>query len=361
MERLREIVYTLNFYELDTTQVLYIASALLLLSGLFFFLFVIWSRMDKRRSAAKKAILVEKCQGFVSELVFEEELSSEARDVELFFLAKNRRKQLLLEEIMSLHKSLQGELAKFLEAYYIEKKLFKLSFNKIKSKKKHMVIEGLHELAEMNATGAVRSISKVFPKTKDVDTKSYFLEYMMKLDPEFAIDLILQTDTFLSDWFQVKVINILNETNFVNIPPLRSWIARGGSHAIFGCRLIAFTKAQNEIPDLIELLSDKEEALRLEALKTLAVLEAEEITDFLKARYMVETEIVKREILEVLSQFDYKSNVQFFSECSSSETPEIRLLAIKVINKVMKDKNFNGMPSLYLHAYNPNSTIKLVG
>ncbi|WP_341225089.1 hypothetical protein [uncultured Arcticibacterium sp.] len=335
-------------------------SFFLVLLSLFFFWVVMSSRKSKERLAHEKSILVERCREFISELVFEDSLCKESKKLEHYLFSSKFRSQILLEELITLHKSLKGELAYFLEGYYINKNLYKLSFSKVKSQNNYDIIEGLYELSELNAKVAIPMVIKIYKKQQESEMKNYFLEFLINQSPKEGIEELIKASTFLSDWFQIKVINILKDRNFIDVPKLSKWLKRGGSHAIFGCRLVAYAKKHSEEGELIGILSSGNDSLKIEALKTLVALEAKQTDELLIENYFNQSDLVQKEILLTLTQFDTDLNIGFLNKCKVAKERETRLFAKNAIRKINRAKKyFEVQPQANL-AYNMTEKFKKV-
>lgn len=336
----------------DVLEMLYGMSFFLLILSVMFFWIVMSSRKSKEKLENEKGILVDRCRGFISELVFEDELSKESMRFEHYILSTSFRSQILLEELITLHKSLKGELAHFLEAYYINKKLYKLSFSKVKSHNDYEVIEGLYELSELNAKVAIPMVLKAYKKQQNSEMKNYFLEFLINQSPKEGIKELIEANIFLSDWFQIKIINILNDQYYIDLPPLSKWLKKGGSHAIFGCKLVAYAKMYSEVDELVSVLSRNNDDLKIEALKTLAVLEAKETDELLLQNYYYQSGLVQKEILTTLRHFESELNVSFFNKCKISKESELRLFAYNALNNLKIARKYFDLKTQSALVYN---------
>lgn len=318
------------------------SSVLISLISLFFTLgltcliFVLGLRKVKKIQQAYTFQLKEKCQILIAELIFDEKLTPESQEMEDYFLKNRSRKQLFLEELMSLHKSLQGEFATAIEQYYLSKNFDKLSFKKLKSEKNYKILQGLDELVEMKNRESIEVLNKLLSQTIDYSLKNYLMLAIIKLDPENGLKGLFIFDNYLTDWLQLRIIKILDEMKFINPPPLSAWIEKGGSFAVFGCRLTAYTKAEKDIPLLRKLLKKNNETLKIEAINTLGILDAQEVNELLIKIYFSETVVIKEAILNTLGMFKNPNNYSFFVSCSKANTHETQLLALNGINLLIE-------------------------
>jgi RNase H-fold protein (predicted Holliday junction resolvase) len=112
---------------INTSSVLVSLMQLFFAVGSICLTFVLGFRKFKKIRNIKTILLKEKCQTLIVGLLFDENSSPESTEMEVYFLKNKLRRQLFLEELMGLHKSLQGEIATSIEQYYILKEFDKLS------------------------------------------------------------------------------------------------------------------------------------------------------------------------------------------------------------------------------------------
>jgi hypothetical protein len=232
---------------------------------------------------------------------------------------------------------LQGEIASTIEQYYIHRGYDKISFKKLKSEKPHEILQGVDELVEMKNRDSIQILDNLLHQTIDYSLKNYLMIAIIKLDPEKGLRKLFSFDNYLTDWLQLRIIKILDEMKFLNPPALSEWIEKGGSFAVFGCRLTAYTKAEKDIPLLKTLLNKSDVTLKIEAIHTLGILDAQEVNESLIKIYFKEIVIVKEAILNTLAMFKDPNNFPFFVSCSKSDTHETQLLALKGINLLWEE------------------------
>lgn len=346
-----------------TSSVLLSFISLFLTLGVTCLIFVLSVRKFKKVQHARTTQLKDKCQELIAELLFNEKLTPESELTEQYFLNNRVRKQLFLGELLSLHKNLQGEFANTIEQYYISKGFDKISYKKLKSEKTYNILQGLDELVEMKNLDSIKIFENLLHQTIDYTLKNYLMIAIIKLDPENGLWGLFGFDNYLTDWLQLRIIKILDEHKFTNPPPLSKWIDKGGSFAIFGCRLTAYTKAEKDIPLLRKLINKSDNTLKIEVIRTLGTLEAQEVNDELIKIYFHENHLIKVAILNTLGIFRNPNNFNFFVACSKSNTHETQLLALQGINLLLEDGTLsadkNNAQTLYFNQLNKINGNKL--
>lgn len=325
----------LLFSIFDSSVLLSLISLFLTMGGVGLVLALGLRKFKRVRNTATTQ-LKEKCQLLITELIFGEKLSQESKETEVYFLKDSSIKQLFLEELMNLHNSLQGEFAFMIEQYYIDKGFDKVSFKKLKSEKTHIILQGVNELVEMKNIDSVQALDDLLSQTVDYSLKNYLIIAIIKLKPAYGLQKLFSFDNYLTDWLQLRIIKVLDEIRYINPPDLSEWIDKGGTFAIFGCRLTAYTKAERDIPLLIKLLNKNDVTLKIEAIHTLGILDAQEVNELLIKIYISELIIVKVAILKTLAMFKNTDNFLFFVSCCKSNTHETQLLALQGINLLLE-------------------------
>jgi hypothetical protein len=197
-------------------------------------------------------------QNFITELLFSEYDTVANLNDYGFLFKNNNRKQLLIAEMIKLHDSLYGEEAQKLEKFYLESGLIKQSYKKVKSTNKDLVLSGLGELVEMRSFEYLSMLEGLLKGTFDNELKNYLTTAILKLDPKRGLDLILNADHFLTDWFQLIIIKEIDDLKFNDFPPLEEWQKKGSSVAVFGERLHSFKNTfENPFDQNIELKTDE--------------------------------------------------------------------------------------------------------
>ena len=333
---------------LHNTQTIYrllnVFNSLVLISLTFLFFtlgslcltFVLSFRKFKKIRNSKTIPLKEKCQILIAELLFDENLSPESAKMEVYFLNNSHRKQLFLEELMSIHKSLQGDIATTIEQYYMLKGYDKTSIKKLKSRKTHEIFQGLNELVEMKNNDSIQILDNLLQQTSNYSLKNYLMIAIIKLNPEYGLRQLFSFDNYLTDWLQLRIIKILDEKKFLNPPSLSEWIEKGNSFAIFGCRLTAYTKSEKDIPLLKTLINTNDIPLKIEVIRTLGIVDAQEVNELLIDTYFNQKIAVKAAILNTLAMFRNPCNFPFFVSCSKSDTSQTQLLALQGINLLLE-------------------------
>jgi hypothetical protein len=329
------------------------------ISAIGFISYVFISRKYKTKLENKSEQIAEICQNFITELLFSEKLSPEALKTQEYLLENKLRKQLLLNEIIKLNSSLQGSEAEALQAFYISSEMVKMSAAKVHSSNKDLVLSGLTELVEMNTKTYLPKLKKLLDETIDTELKNYLLTAIVKLDPANGLQLILESNHFLSDWFQLVILKELDELKFTDFPPLSEWQTKNKTSVIFGERLYAFKKSLSTINDENVVISNESSAIeaKLNVEAEAIIVTKENIDIVLENIYKSESDQVKEEIRNNLSIFNSKTAfVEPKDDPQKSKNQQIELdnsVLLKIKNAFGPNKKITNLYLLLKNRVNP--------
>lgn len=311
------------------------SAGIFMATGLGFLIYVLISRRNKTKLHKYEEEVAQHCAPLITYLVFGDEFSKEVEESEKYLFENQGRKQILINELITLRKSLVGESARMIENYFVEKKLYALSLKNLRSGNKYRMIQAMNELRNMNYPIGERIMIRIINSIKDYNTRNYLIAMMIQIHPTSGLQFVLSRDYFISDWLQMRILQVLQEAQEVEFPRVTEWLAKGGSHAIFGCRLVVFAKSLVDVPDLVMLLKGDNDPLKIEVLRALNSLEMSQTSKFLMKIYPKQKDEVKLEILKTIISFDLPENLEFIKKCYQNEKKELRYLAQKEITAVL--------------------------
>lgn len=323
------------------------------LTSIGFIAFVLVSRKRKNRYAIQVQEMSAKCQPFLTELAFEGTIPEEFVEFEQQMKSTNSGKRIILNELIKIRKYFQGEAASSIEHYYIENQLYKLSINKLYSRRQHKKIVGIYEIMDMNYQGATRSLLQFIHKEKNPELVTNALIALTKLDYKLGLHKISEQSIYLSDWFQLQVLKILDEIKVPEIPPLEKWVNKSTSHALMGIRLLIFLRAMDQVEDLSSLLNHENDRIRLETIKAFRTIQYDEISFTLIQKYYHEPIRNKCEIIRTLEVLNHKQNLAFIKLCTKSKDNEVQRAAKEALVRLIPMKPIPGVtaPIIQLFAH----------
>lgn len=217
---------------------LWVLIVLFTIVAVFLFLVVFFNKQISNLINIRQLNAKSRSESFIIDLVFGDH--SQPLKHEKWLMKTEFRKNILIKEIIKLKKDLYGNEAVILENYYRESGLIKLSLSKIRASRKITILGGLNELVIMNSVEFVEEMATLYYETMDAESKNYLISSILKLNPLYGLKLILKSNHYLTDWFQLVIIKSLDEIEYTDIPPLHLFEERGGSVASFGLKLASY-------------------------------------------------------------------------------------------------------------------------
>ncbi|WP_247231557.1 HEAT repeat domain-containing protein [Telluribacter sp. SYSU D00476] len=301
--------------------------------SLAFFILTLLSIKSRKMRQRRDKELNELCETVFNSIMFEERLSNEAEDILDDLLSDATETQFLVNELVGLTRQFTGEVADKLREFYQREELVEFSLDKLKTGDKKAILMGIEELMEMNVTSAIPALASLLQTEEDEEIQGHVHLAILNLNPDQGFRYLNEANKYLSEWHQLTIIALLDRKDYYDVPYLDKWLTKNDSLIIFGCRLIRFTKSLIEIPLLKELVTTTPPHVKVEVVRTLGVLEANDAGPLLMDIYPHENEEVKLAILEALSQFGDPAALPFLIECTIREPFRIRMAAIRAIDK----------------------------
>ncbi len=300
------------------------------------------SRWRKRILALRNDLLSAECNKITNKLLFEdEEILISDNDVNIYKLplifAKNRyNRQYLIDCIIKLHKMLEGNDAEKLREYYYNSGLVETSIKKLGAFTGGETIQGIAELNEMKVREAVDILAKYLKKGGFNDSITQARLAIVNIDTQRGFEIILENDNFQSEWDQLLLISLMERKQFEGIPSVKEFMHKNPSLQVLGIRLASEAKVFEDIPYLIMLAKSESDYVKLEAIKALGNLEADEAVSYLISMYPSQETEVKIAILEALTKIKDPDTLPFLKDAAIDENYEVRLSALKAITKLDK-------------------------
>ncbi|MBW7844959.1 MAG: HEAT repeat domain-containing protein [Bacteroidia bacterium] len=221
-------------------------------------------------------------------------------------------KQALVDRLIYFANSFSGDRNLLFKRLFVELELEKLSFNKLKSFNNSTKILGLVELTSMSV--AVADVL-ILPLTNSRNRK-------LRSEARIAYIKLSKNDPFkffddatepLLLWDQLELFKIITTTEGLTIPNFARWITYSTNKSIvsFCLKLVVHYNQHAAIPSIVKLLDNKDHYLRVEAIKCLGKLKADDIEEKLIAIYNNQPLNCQIEILKAIGRFSTGKQIQF--------------------------------------------------
>ncbi len=231
----------------------------------------------------------------------------------LFKQGSRFRKNILIDVMLDLFNSLEGDIANKLRALYLNLRLERVSILKTKSRKWNMKVRGFQELSSIDAENAGKYIKRYLNSyNNELRSEAYIAFVRLNKDNPFGfLNLV---DSYFTVWEQLKVHAIAVKYN-VTIPDFGPWLkSKNDTVILFALRMIIIYKQQetaNEIKTCLKHHNPQVRELAYTAIGELNLLDLQ--TDLLDS-YSKETFKNRVTILNSLGRLPDEKLFSFYEK-----------------------------------------------
>lgn len=161
----------------------------------------------------------------------------------------------------------------------------------------------------------------------------------VSLKPE-GISYFLDTTNFtISEWQQLKLMEVLRGMEHFRPPTFKTWLVSGNRDVVlFALRLIRHYNQNESAASIIELVKHKNERIKMEAIQCIKEFCIINALDTLKAVFGKTGEAVKIEILDTLATLGNEEDLEFLKKVEQSTSSFlVRNKAQMAINEIMPE------------------------
>ncbi|MFS4491905.1 HEAT repeat domain-containing protein [Maribacter sp. 2308TA10-17] len=325
------------------TDLLWDLSFLFIGLAIVYFIFVFFYRnlLSKRSWQVKER--KRELSPMISEFLFyEEDASKDEKSnyvnlkIEIRQLLKDDFNRKVLSEVLhDLRKDVSGETQKRLFKLYQDLGLHNDNFKKLKSWRWEVVSKAILNLTQMQVAEAYSFVTK-FINDKRVTIRKQAEIAIVTLKPE-GINYFLDTTKYkISEWQQLKLMDVLRNVEDYQPPQFKAWLTSTNRHVVlFALRLIKFYNQNDADSALIELVKHKNSQIKEEAIACIKEFRIEEALPTLKLVFWKSSIDVKISILGAIGTLGNDSDIEFLQLIEKKEANfSVRSKAHSSINAI---------------------------
>ncbi|MBU2946422.1 HEAT repeat domain-containing protein [Zobellia uliginosa] len=314
--------------------------------ALVYFAFIFFFRNRITSTAALTKQRKKELSPMISEFLFHEEDADKGEKsnyislkIEIRELLKdNFNRKILVEVLMDLRKDVSGDTQIRLFNLYQDLGLEKDAFDKLKSWHWEIVSKGILELTQMRVETAYGFITKFINHRKSTIRKQAEIA-TVTLKPE-GINYFLDTTRYrISEWQQLKLLDVIrNQENF-QPPRFRMWLTSKNKHVVlFALRLIKYYNQNDANTSLIELVKHKDNQIRNEAIGCIKEFYVVESIPTLKAVFKKCNTDSKIAVLGAIADLGSIEDIGFLKTSARNESNfSVSSKALAAINTIAPD------------------------
>ncbi len=242
---------------------------------------------------------------------------------------------ILTAVLLDLRKDVTGKTRTELLRVYQDLELHKDAYKKLGSWRWEIISKGIYELTQMEVKDSYSLITRFINDKRATIRKQAELA-TVSLMPEGINYFLDHTKYKISEWQQLKLLDVVRNKIDYEPPPFRLWLTSKNNHVVlFALRLIKYYNQNDASASLIQLLRHKSNHIKKEAIFCIRDFHVVDAVPVLKTIFWKCTNDVKMFILEALSQLGTEDDIGFLQDLLTKEMAfTVKGKAISAINTI---------------------------
>lgn len=242
---------------------------------------------------------------------------------------------ILTAVLLDLRKDVTGKTRTELLRVYQDLELHKDAYKKLKSWRWEIVSKGIYELTQMEVKDSYGLITR-FINDKRATIRKQAEIATVSLKHEGINYFLDHTKYKISEWQQLKLLDVVRNKIDYDPPPFRLWLTSKNNHVVlFSLRLIKYYNQNDASASLIQLLRHKNNHIKKEAIFCIRDFNVVDAVPVLKTIFWKCTTDVKMFILEALSQLGTEDDIGFLEDLLTKEVAfTVKGKAISALNTI---------------------------
>jgi hypothetical protein len=296
-------------YMLVRTQIIITLS----LVALIFSCMVTRNRREIRTAKSEQFLRSMLIDNVTSHPVFLDDPSRQFHVSELWKkqLKKRTTRTFIIDEIITGRKNIKGKIGENFLKLYVGLKLDEESFSKLKSKQWNQVAQGIQELALMEQHHRMSDIFREI-NSKNEYVRAEAQSALVYLSGFRGLWFLKVLSHPISEWQQMRLINMLSSFPVSNIPDLHILLSSSNqSLVIFTLKLISAFQQRGMHNEVIRCLGTKNELVNFHAINCLKEIYNASTAKTLAERFPFESRRNKFAIVKVVGEIGDESQIDF--------------------------------------------------
>jgi len=261
-------------------------------------------------------------------------LKIEIRDL----LRDDFNRKILAQILLDLRKDVSGDTQKRLFKLYQDLGLEKDAFKKMRSWRWEVISKGILQLTLMQVEEAYSFIVKFINDSRGTIRKQAEIA-TVTLKPE-GINYFLDTTKYkISEWQQLKLLDVLRNKEDFEPPRFKAWLTSTNKHVVlFALRLIKYYHQNDANATLIELIKHKDQQVRQHAIGCIKEFHVITALPILKGIFWKCTVDTKIAILGAIAELGDSNDIEFLEAVAQREGNfSVKSKAVGAINSIMPE------------------------
>lgn len=299
----------------------------------FILIFVLLNRNRMERRERVKANLIPQYQTLILDALEDKHIDKEEMNRFKKIIRGRFKRTVFVSEIVDVGAMLPKNKLKVLKKLYFDLGLINYTERKIKSRKWHVIIQGMKELSFLD----IKDYNDIV--IKHINSKNNTLRMeaqiaMVKLSNDLNPFIFLSKLKYkFSLWEQITLHQLMVANN-MNVPDFGEWVLlENQSVSMFCLRMIREYKQVQNINKLGTILYTENAKLRNLAIQVIGDLKLDVLSSTLKKRFKHETYENSLEIVKTLGKISDTKTIRFLEiVVDTKEDTQLQIEAVKAIS-----------------------------
>ncbi|MDC6388535.1 HEAT repeat domain-containing protein [Maribacter sp. PR1] len=318
----------------------FVVLAMLYLISVFYFRNKITKESKKIREKKKELSPI------ISEFLFYDEHGDKIEKInyiglkiEVRELIKNPfDRKVLTEILMDLRKDVSGHTRTELFNIYQDLGLHEDAFKKLKSWRWQIISKGIFELTQMHVEEAYKPITGFINDKRGTVRKQAEIA-IVTLKNEGISFFMDHTKYRISEWQQLKLLDVVRNKDDYIPPPFRLWLTSKNNYVVlFALRLIKHFNQNDANASLITLVNHKSNPIKREAIHCIKEFYVSDALSMLKQVFWKNNTDIKMHILDTIAEIGGEDEIPFLESIQEgTDTFMVKNKAVRAINTIQPE------------------------
>jgi hypothetical protein len=318
---------------------LYISAVFIAIVVMILLVFIASSLIYRNRHSIRRKYLVSLYSDFISEVILcdsEEDLTKvigqpQVQDIMGRWLTRPYGRRVLTDEIIKAHRNMTGVSAANLRWLFDYLNLQNEALQKLTSKKWHLKVSGIQQLAEMKKE---KYISRIYRET---NSKNHYVRTeaqiaVVKLTGFDGLRFLNVISQPVTQWQQLCLLEQLSLQSSFNEEKVVVWLQSKNETVIeFALKLVEYYKSGTLYSSVISCLDHRSTSVRVQVIQTLGEIYQDDTASFLEGCYYWMEKEARLKTLEVLRQIGTDQQIPFLTSLLQEEDETILINVIKAL------------------------------
>ena len=248
-------------------------------------------------------------------------------------ISSDIKKQYAIDLLVNARKSLSGKAGENIIKLYMKLGLRNESLRKFKSGTWYIKTKGIYELFMMEQHNMLTQIYK-YTNSKNDFIRMEAQAAIIHLSGFHGLRFLNVVSTPISEWQQIKLLELLRHHQQKNMPQLEKWLGSKNDFVVLFALKLAEVYQQYHVYDrVVDCMSHANEKIRIQAVKTLTKIAMDSTAELLADVYKKEAVTNKLNILNQLAELATEKETEFLEMELENENQFIKLAAARVIGE----------------------------